>query len=74
MLNEATVDQLRTTLRGEFIGPNDDGYEVARKVYNAMIDKRPRLIARCPDVADLIAAVNFARDNGLPVSGDLKLR
>jgi len=68
MLNDATLDQFRTSLRGELIGPNDEGYEAARKVYNAMIDKRPRLIARCSDVADVIAAVNFARDNGLPLA------
>jgi FAD/FMN-containing dehydrogenase len=53
------------SVRGEVIGPNDEGYESARKVYNAMIDKRPGLIARCSDVADVIAAVNFARENGL---------
>jgi hypothetical protein len=65
MLNDATIDQFRTSLRGELIGSNDEGYEIARKVYNAMIDKRPRLIARCSDVADVIASVNFARDDDL---------
>jgi hypothetical protein len=52
-------------LRGPLIGPDDPDYESARQVYNGMIDKRPRLIARCMDVADVIAAVNFGRDNGL---------
>lgn len=65
MLNDAIVGKFRVNVRGELIGPNDEGYESARKVYNAMIDKRPGLIARCSDVADVIAAVNFARDNGL---------
>src|SRR5208337_4222310 len=43
-------------------------YEEARKLYNAMIDKRPLLIARCADIADVIAAVNFGRDNKLPIA------
>jgi len=57
------VQNLRSSLRGQLLQPGDDGYEAARKVYNAMIDRRPRLIARCVDVADVIACVNFARDN-----------
>jgi hypothetical protein len=65
MLNDATIDEFRVKVRGELIEPKDEGYESARKVYNATIDKRPRLIVRCSDVADVIAAVNFARDNGL---------
>src|SRR2546422_11753409 len=59
---------LKATLRGELIQPNDEGYEAARKVYNGMIDKHPALIARCADVADVIAAVNFRRENNLLVS------
>ena len=60
-----SIDQLKSSFRGELIQPADAGYESARKVYNGMIDKRPRLIARCVDVADVIAAVNFGRENGL---------
>ena len=45
--------------------PTDAAYDSARKVYNGMIDKRPRLIARCVDVADVMAAVNFGRDNDM---------
>ncbi len=60
-----SVDQLKSSFRGELIQPADAGYESARKVYNGMIDKRPCLIARCVDVADVIAAVNFGRENGL---------
>ena len=63
MLDEATVEQFGGDLRGELIQPDDDGYDEARKVYNAMIDKRPRMIARCADVADVITSVNFAREN-----------
>src|SRR5437016_14256032 len=59
---------LRASLRGELIQSNDEGYDTARKVYNGMIDKHPALIARCADVADVIAAVNFARENNLLVS------
>jgi FAD/FMN-containing dehydrogenase len=63
MLDEATVEQFGGDLRGELIQPGDDGYDEARKVYNAMIDKRPRMIARCADVADVITSVNFACEN-----------
>ena len=51
--------------RGQLIGPDDTGYEETRKVYNAMIDKRPALIARCADAADVVSAVGFAREHGL---------
>ena len=51
--------------RGRLIGPSDKDYDEARALYNGMIDKRPRLIARCADVADVIAAVNFAREQRL---------
>ena len=60
-----TIDQLKISFRGELIQPADNTYESARKVYNGMIDKRPRLIARCVDVADVMAAVAFGRENGL---------
>ena len=50
------------------IGRDDKEYDEARKLYNGMIDKRPLLIARCADVADVITAVNFGRDNGLLVA------
>lgn len=59
------VRQFRSSLRGELLEPTDGGYEAARKVYNGMIDKRPGLIARCVDVADVIGSVRFGRDNGL---------
>src|SRR5208337_4425951 len=55
-------------LRGMLIKRGDAGYEDARKLYNGMIDKRPLLIARCVDVADVITAVNFGRDNHLPIA------
>ena len=58
-----TIDQLRSSFRGELIQPTDAGYDSARKVYNGMINKRPRLIARCVDVADVIAAVKYGASN-----------
>jgi FAD/FMN-containing dehydrogenase len=64
MLQEA-AEKLRQGLRGELIGRDDPGYEQARTLYNGMIDKRPLIIARCADVADVIAGVNFARENDL---------
>ncbi len=66
--NEEAVAALRRHLRGALIGPGDEGYEEARRVYNAMIDRRPRLIAQCVDVADVIGAVTFAREHDLLVA------
>ena len=68
MLSEATITSLKSNVRGDVIEQRDASYDVTRKVYNAMIDRRPRLIARCGDVADVIAAVNFGRENNLVVS------
>jgi len=62
-LSEDSVRDLKAKLRGRIIEPTDSDYDEARKVYNAMIDKKPRLIARCVDVADVISCVNFAREN-----------
>ncbi len=68
MLNQTAVEALKTGLRGQLIAPGDDAYETARKVHNGMIDRRPRLIARCADVGDVIAALRFGRENNLPVA------
>ena len=64
-MTEHTIATFQQDLRGRLIQPSDTDYEAARALYNGMIDKRPRLIARCVDVADVITAVNFARDTGL---------
>jgi FAD/FMN-containing dehydrogenase len=64
-LDEATVAGLESQLRGALIRPRDVAYEEACKVYNGMIDRHPGLIARCADVADVIDAVNFAREHNL---------
>src|ERR1700739_2542052 len=65
MLNTATIDKFKAGLRGELIQRSDPHYEEARKLSNGMIDKRPLLIARCADVADVISAVRFGRENAL---------
>src|SRR5215469_2203173 len=65
---EATIVTLKNGLRGELIEPSDTRYDEARKVYNGMIDRQPRFIARCVDVADVIAAVNFGREHKLLVA------
>ena len=64
-MTEQTIATFQQNLRGRLIQPGDADYEATRALYNGMIDRRPRLIARCVDVADVIAAVNFARDQGL---------
>src|SRR5215468_7192689 len=64
-MNEKDVQELRAKFRGELIAPGDEAYDAARKVYNGMIDRRPALIARCADVADVIAGVAFAREKKL---------
>ena len=68
MFDEASVEEFKASLGGELIRPGDKGYDGARKVFNGMIDRRPRLIVRCSDVADVIAAVNFGRSNGLLIA------
>jgi FAD/FMN-containing dehydrogenase len=62
------VDALRGALLGEVLVAGDDGYDAARAVWNAMIDRRPALIVRCKGTADVLDAVRFAREHGLPVS------
>ncbi|MEO5887347.1 MAG: FAD-binding oxidoreductase [Anaerolineales bacterium] len=67
-LAEQAVNAFAAQLQGELIVPSDARYEEARKVYNAMIDKRPALIARCKDAADVVNAVNFGRNNQMTVA------
>lgn len=62
------LSTFRESLRGRLIGADDADYDAVRALYNGMIDKRPRLIARCADVADVIAAVNFGRDQGMTIA------
>ncbi len=62
---EEAIAALGASLRGELIQPGDDGYDGARLIWNGMFDKKPALIARCSGTADVIDAVNFARENGM---------
>ena len=64
----ATMEHLRDKVRGEIFAPEDPAYDEARRVYNAMIDRRPRVIVRCAGVDDVVAAVNFARDSGVSIA------
>ena len=68
MLNKATTEEFKASLRGKLIQPNDEAYDAARKVWNGMFDRRPEIIARCIGTSDIINAVNFARDNSLLVA------
>jgi FAD/FMN-containing dehydrogenase len=63
-----TLEELRTRINGQTIAAGDDAYDTARKVYNGMIDRRPRVIVRCTDVADVMASVDFAREHSLDLS------
>jgi FAD/FMN-containing dehydrogenase len=64
-LNAEALEALRAAVRGQVLVPGDQGYETTRKVWNKMIDRRPHVIARCTGTADVIAAVNFARQHSL---------
>src|SRR5215470_4299394 len=68
-LNEKAMQDFRAQVRGDLLRPGDGTiYEEARKVYNGMIDRKPAIIVRCVDVADVIASVNFARTQKLAVA------
>src|SRR5262245_49234834 len=64
-LSETAVKDFRSAFRGDIVTPEDASYDDVRQIWNGMHDKRPGLIARCTGVADVIAAVNFARTNQL---------
>ena len=67
-MTDQIVATLQQGLRGRVIGRHDADYDAARALYNGMIDKRPVLIARCVDVADVITAVNFGREQNLLIA------
>jgi hypothetical protein len=69
VLGEATVQELRESVRGEIVTPNESGYAEASKVWNGLHDdRRPAMVVRCRGTADVIAAVGFARANDLPIA------
>jgi FAD/FMN-containing dehydrogenase len=65
---QSGINQLREQVRGVVITPDDEGYEQARRVYNAMIDRRPAAVVRCANADDVVAAVNFAREHQLDLA------
>jgi FAD/FMN-containing dehydrogenase len=67
-MNDEAIAKFAQGQRGPVIGRGHPEYQEARKLYNAMIDKRPLAIAGCADVADVITAVNFGRENKLPIA------
>jgi FAD/FMN-containing dehydrogenase len=67
-LDGNTVEAFRSRLRGPLLRPGDPGYDDARAIWNGMIDRRPALIVRCLGVADVVAAVGFARERGVPLT------
>src|SRR6186713_1148392 len=67
-LDRGALDALRASFRGELVRPTDPTYDAHRKVWNGSIDRHPALIARCAGVADVIAAVQFAREAGAVVA------
>ncbi len=67
-LDQAALQDLKTRLCGQMFIPGDAGYDTARRVYNAAIDRYPAIVISCSNVADVIAAVNFARQQNLPVA------
>ncbi len=63
-----TIEGLRERVRGEVITADDDSYDAARRVFNAMIDRQPAVVVRCSTTDDVIAAVDFARDRGFDLA------
>ena len=66
--HQAVVNHLKGRIRGPLLRPGDPGFDEARSVWNAMIDRRPALIVRCLGVSDVIACVNAAREYGMQLS------
>ena len=68
ILDESTIPVIRDRFTGDLLEPGDDGYDEARTVFNAMIDRNPRLIVRCAGAADVVAGILLARESGLPLA------
>ena len=67
-LPAAAVETLVQSLAGDLLAPGHPDYDGARRIWNAMVEKKPALIARCRDAADVVASVNFAREHSLLLS------
>src|SRR5688572_11571129 len=68
LLDESTMQGFKSSIRGKVISANDPSYNEERAVYNGMISRYPALIVKCRDVADVISAVNFAREQNLDLA------
>jgi hypothetical protein len=62
------IERFKSELRGDLCLPGEPGYEQARAIWNGMIERHPGWVVRCTEVSDVMAAVNFARNNGLLLS------
>ena len=67
-LQKTEINELKSHFRGDLFLPNDVGYDEVRQIWNAMIDRRPALVARCTSSEDVVQAVRFARKRNLIVS------
>jgi FAD/FMN-containing dehydrogenase len=65
---EARISELQAQLQGPLLRPSGSRYDAARQVWNAMIERRPAIIARCEDVDDVVAAIRFASETGARTS------
>lgn len=68
MIPPDTIESLRAALRGDVLTPNDADYDASRRLFNAMIDRRPAIIARCANAQDVVACIRWARDRSMPCS------
>jgi FAD/FMN-containing dehydrogenase len=68
LVNQAVLEKLKRDVSGQIVLPGDKDYDAARRIWNAMIDKRPALIVYCATTHDVVRAVNFAMDTGLPLA------
>jgi FAD/FMN-containing dehydrogenase len=68
IIDPGALRALRRRFGGRVLGPDDPGYHDARRVWNAMVDRRPAVIARCGSREDVVAAISFARQTGLEVA------
>src|SRR5207253_1002324 len=67
-LDAAAFTELESSFHGTLVRPDDAGYDSARAIWNGSIDRHPALVARCSDVADVVAAVRFGRNTGIAVA------
>src|SRR6202043_3116021 len=67
-MSDLDIKSFRSSFHGQILEPADPGYDEARQIWNASVSKRPRVIARCSGVADVITAIDFARANNVLTS------